>query len=60
MTDYAGVDFLIDQSLVPDPYPYYDYLREQWGGPVESVVALVVSVVLVVRPWGLLGRRLVR
>ena len=32
MTDYAGVDFLTDQSLVADPYPYYDYLREQ--GPV--------------------------
>ena len=29
MTDYAGVDFLTDQSLVADPYPYYDYLREQ-------------------------------
>ncbi len=29
MTDFATVDFLTDQSLVPDPYPYYDYLREQ-------------------------------
>lgn len=29
MTDYAGLDFLTDQSLVADPYPYYDYLREQ-------------------------------
>ena len=29
MTDYAGVDFLTDQSLVADPYPYYDYLRDQ-------------------------------
>ena len=29
MTDYAGVDFLTDQSLVADPYPYYDYLRAQ-------------------------------
>ena len=27
MTDFATVDFLTDQSLVPDPYPYYDYLR---------------------------------
>jgi cytochrome P450 len=29
MTDFAGVDFLTDQSLVADPYPYYDYLRAQ-------------------------------
>ncbi len=29
MTDFATVDFLTDQSLVPNPYPYYDYLREQ-------------------------------
>lgn len=29
MTDFATVDFLTDQSLVPDPYPYYDYLRER-------------------------------
>ena len=29
MTDYAGVDFLTDQSLVADPYPYYDHLRAQ-------------------------------
>ena len=28
-TDYANLDFLTDQSLVPDPYPYFDYLREQ-------------------------------
>lgn len=29
MTDYSDVDFLTDQSLVADPYPYYDYLRAQ-------------------------------
>ncbi|WP_059017756.1 cytochrome P450 [Mycobacterium sp. M26] len=29
MTDFAGLDFLTDQSLVGDPYPYYDYLRAQ-------------------------------
>ena len=29
MTDYATVDFLTDQTLVPDPYPYFDYLRSQ-------------------------------
>jgi len=35
MTDYDSVDFLTDQSLVPDPYPYYDYLRSR--GPVLRV-----------------------
>jgi len=29
MTDYADVDFFRDESLVDDPYPYFDYLREQ-------------------------------
>ncbi|WP_328358845.1 cytochrome P450 [Mycobacterium sp. NBC_00419] len=29
MTAFADVDFLTDQTLVPDPYPYYDYLRNQ-------------------------------
>ncbi|WP_167099617.1 cytochrome P450 [Mycobacterium sp. DL592] len=29
MTAFADLDFLTDQSLVPDPYPYYDYLRSQ-------------------------------
>ena len=27
--DYEAVDYFFDQSLVPDPYPYYDYLRSQ-------------------------------
>jgi cytochrome P450 len=27
--DYESVDYFFDQSLVPDPYPYYDYLRSQ-------------------------------
>lgn len=38
-TDYATLDFLTDQSLVPNPYPYFDYLREQ-------------NPVLEVPPWG--------
>lgn len=38
-TDYATLDFLTDQSLVPNPYPYFDYLREQ-------------NPVLQVPPWG--------
>ncbi|MDP9166295.1 MAG: cytochrome P450, partial [Actinomycetota bacterium] len=29
MTDFEGVDYFFDQSLVPDPYPYFDYLRSQ-------------------------------
>ncbi|KAA0120099.1 cytochrome P450 [Mycolicibacterium sp. P9-22] len=39
MTEYATLDFLTDQSLVPNPYPYFDYLREQ-------------NPVLQVPPWG--------
>ncbi|WIM86756.1 cytochrome P450 [Candidatus Mycobacterium wuenschmannii] len=27
MSDFESVDYFTDQSLVPDPYPYYDYLR---------------------------------
>jgi cytochrome P450 len=29
MTDYDSVDFFSDQSLVEDPYPYFDHLRSQ-------------------------------
>lgn len=39
MSEYATLDFLTDQSLVPNPYPYFDYLREQ-------------NPVLQVPPWG--------
>jgi cytochrome P450 len=28
-TDYEAIDYFFDQTLVPDPYPYYDYLRSQ-------------------------------
>lgn len=27
MNDYDSVDFFTDQSLIPDPYPYFDHLR---------------------------------
>lgn len=27
MTDFDTIDFFTDQSLVTDPYPYFDYLR---------------------------------
>jgi hypothetical protein len=26
-TDYDSVDYFTDPSLVPDPHPYFDYLR---------------------------------
>jgi cytochrome P450 len=29
MSDFESVDYFFDQSLVADPYPYYDYLRSQ-------------------------------
>jgi cytochrome P450 len=28
-TDFETVDYFFDQTLVPDPYPYYDHLRSQ-------------------------------
>jgi cytochrome P450 len=41
-TDYADADFFTDPSLIPDPYPYFDYLRAQApalaGGPGGTVV----------------------
>ena len=27
MGDFETVDFFTDQSLIPDPYPYFDHLR---------------------------------
>ena len=29
MTDYDSVDFFTDQSLLEDPYPYFEHLRSQ-------------------------------
>ena len=29
MTNFESIDFFTDQSLVPDPHPYFDYLRSQ-------------------------------
>ena len=29
MTDYESTNFFTDQSLVPDPYPYFDHLRSK-------------------------------
>jgi hypothetical protein len=33
VSDFESVDYFTDQSLVPDPYPYFDYLRS--GCPVR-------------------------
>lgn len=32
MVDYSTIDFFSDLSLIEDPFPYYDFLRDQ--GPV--------------------------
>jgi cytochrome P450 len=29
VTDFDDLDYFTDQSLVPDPYPYFDHLRSQ-------------------------------
>lgn len=29
MTDFETVDYFTDESLVPDPYPYFDHLRSK-------------------------------
>ena len=36
MSDYDSVDFFSDQSLVPDPYPYFDHLRSKCPVTRES------------------------
>jgi len=41
MTDFDAVDFFRDQTLVEDPYPYYEHLRDQCpvrGEPHHDVV----------------------
>jgi hypothetical protein len=29
LSDFESVDFFTDPSLIPDPYPYFDHLRER-------------------------------
>jgi cytochrome P450 len=29
LTDFETVDFFTDETLVPDPYPYFDHLRSK-------------------------------
>ncbi|HMG27531.1 MAG TPA: cytochrome P450 [Acidimicrobiia bacterium] len=36
MTDFDNVDFFRDETVVPDPYPYFDALREQCAVLRES------------------------
>ncbi len=41
MSDYDSVNFFRDQSLVADPYPYFDHLRSQcpvWREPHHDVL----------------------
>jgi cytochrome P450 len=35
MSDFDSIDFFTDQSLVPNPHPYFDYLRSQ--NPVQRL-----------------------
>ena len=35
-TDFESVDFFRDDTFIPDPYPYFDYLREQCPGARAS------------------------
>ncbi|OSC40039.1 cytochrome P450 [Mycobacterium decipiens] len=43
MNDYESVDFFTDAALIPDPYPYFAYLRERCpvlSRPEQGVVAV--------------------
>jgi cytochrome P450 len=43
VTDFDSVDFFTDESLVPDPYPYFDHLRSKC--PVVSATPFNVLAV---------------
>jgi cytochrome P450 len=34
--DFGSLDFFTDESLIPDPYPYFDYLRSKCPVAAES------------------------
>ena len=36
VTDFDTTDYFTDPSLVPDPHPYFDYLRGKGAGDAES------------------------
>jgi hypothetical protein len=43
LSDFESVDFFTDPSLVLDPYPYFDHLRERCpvlSRPEQGVVAI--------------------
>ena len=44
MTDFETVNFFTDESLVPDPYPYFDYLRSKCpAAPASPFNVLAVT-----------------
>ena len=43
MIDFESVDFFTDQALVPDPYPYFDYLRSKSRVTATSHKVLAVT-----------------
>src|SRR5207248_716599 len=45
-TDYDSVDYFTDQSLVPDPHPYFDHLRTK-----NPVCCPIDNGVLAVTGW---------
>src|SRR5215470_1497568 len=45
-TDYDSVDYFTDPSLVPDPHPYYDHIREK-----DPVCCPINNGVLAVTGW---------
>jgi cytochrome P450 len=43
LSDFESVDFFTDPSLIPDPYPYFDHLRERcpvMSGSGQGVVTI--------------------
>ena len=45
-TDYDSVDYFTDPSLVPDPHPYYDHIRDK-----DPVCCPIDNGVLAVTGW---------
>lgn len=46
MTDFDGVDYFTDSSLIPDPHPYYDHVRSK-----DPVCCPISNGVLAVTGW---------
>ena len=43
-SEYPTANFYTDESLANEPYPYYEWIREQgnvWRAPYEDVVVVV-------------------